>query len=76
MKPAFIKFHNSASASISPLPVWYDSFDDEYDNQLGHYYKEGIFKSIQHVDRDEDGMNSTLLKKLLLLIRTEVAQEK
>ena len=54
--------------SDSFIPVWYDSFDVDYDNQPGHYYKtlwnsvQGVFKDVRNQD--------WIMKILNMLIRS------
>jgi hypothetical protein len=54
---------NRSSKDVTIIPVFYESFDAEYDNQVGHYYVTN-WKSLQGVpskEKDPDFMN-TLLK--------------
>ena len=61
----FIK-NRFAKNEVTVIPVWYDSFDDDYDNQPGHYYKtlwnsvQGVFKD----DRNQDWI-MTILNMLI-----------
>jgi hypothetical protein len=57
----FIK-NRFAKNEVTVIPVWYDSFDVDYDNQPGHYYKtlwnsvQGVFKN----DRNQDWIMAIL----------------
>jgi hypothetical protein len=54
---------NRPSKDVTIIPIFYESFDAEYDNQVGHYYVTN-WKSLQGVpskEKDPDFMN-TLLK--------------
>jgi len=50
-----------AKNNVTAIPVWYDSFDDEYDNRPRHFYRT-LWNSIQGVFRGtgEEWMNTVL----------------
>ena len=57
-----------ADNEVIVIPVWYDSFDKEYDNQRGHNYWK-TWKSYQGVimanaGADKDYLVNTILKML------------
>jgi hypothetical protein len=50
-----------AMGGVTIIPVWYKSFDAKYDEEKGHYYKTGPWKSIQGVFKtDKEWMNTVL----------------
>ena len=50
-----------AKNNVTAIPVWYDSFDDEYDNRPRHFYRT-LWNSMQSVFRGtgEEWMNTVL----------------
>ena len=46
------------------FPFWFDSFDKDYDNRLGHHYLTA-WQSIQGVNKDKDPDPVNTLLKLL-----------
>jgi len=44
-----------ANKEVTVIPIFYDSFDDKYDNQYGHYYRK-TWNSIQSVYKKKDSV--------------------
>jgi hypothetical protein len=55
-----------AKGEVTIIPVWFDSFDKEYDNQRGHYYKTSWshFQAVFFKDSDWKERLVKLLRKL------------
>ncbi len=54
-----------AKNEVTVIPVGYDSFDDDYDNQSGHhYYKTPLWNSVPGVfknDRNQDWIMAIII---------------
>jgi hypothetical protein len=52
-----------AKGEVTIIPVWFDSFDEKYDKQRGHYYKTS-WKHFQAVFFKDSDWKERLLKLL------------
>jgi hypothetical protein len=59
-----IVLNRYAKQGVIIIPFWFDSFDEEYDNRLGHHYLTA-WQSIQGVYKDKDPDHVNTLLKLL-----------
>ena len=61
-----IVLNRLAGGKVKIIPVWFDSFDEKYDNQRGHYYKTSWshFQAVFFKDSDWKERLFKLLRKL------------
>jgi hypothetical protein len=59
-----IVLNRLAGGKVTIIPVWFDSFDEKYDEQRGHYYKNSWnhFQGVPSKKNDPNTINETILK--------------